>query len=86
MLFSLTDRHHEAMYAYYTASRWFGLAFDVIFLVFLAIVSTTELYSVTDSSTAGRYMITLIFFCLHICAVYLLHIWKLFCELGSYMS
>jgi hypothetical protein len=50
------------MYAYYVAARWFGLAMDVIFLVFLTIVSTTELYSVTDSSTAGKYMITLIFF------------------------
>jgi hypothetical protein len=42
------------MYAYYTAARWFGLAIDVIILVFLTIVSTTELYLVTDSSSAGK--------------------------------
>jgi hypothetical protein len=42
------------MYAYYTAARWFGLAIDVILLVFLTIVSTTELYLVTDSSSAGK--------------------------------
>jgi hypothetical protein len=43
------------MYAYYAAARWFGLVIDVIVLVFLTVVSTTELYSVTDSSTAGRH-------------------------------
>ena len=42
------------MYAYYTAARWFGLAIDVILLFFLTIVSTTELYLVTDSSSAGK--------------------------------
>jgi hypothetical protein len=56
LLFSLIDRHHQAMYAYYTASRWSGLASDVILLVFLTLVSAMELYLVTDSNSAGKYI------------------------------
>ncbi|XP_028400456.1 multidrug resistance-associated protein 4-like [Dendronephthya gigantea] len=52
VLFSLTDRHHQCMFAYYTAARWFGLVMDCILLIFLIAIVITVFVTVKDSSTA----------------------------------
>jgi hypothetical protein len=47
------DRQHEAMFAYYTAARWFGITLDLVLCIFCVLVGLFELYTVKDSSTAG---------------------------------
>lgn len=47
------DHQHEAMFAYYTAARWFGITLDLVLGIFCAIVGLMELYTVKDSSTAS---------------------------------
>ena len=47
------DHQHEAMFAYYTAARWFGITLDLVLGMFCVLVGLFELYTVKDSSTAG---------------------------------
>ncbi|CAB4021928.1 multidrug resistance-associated 4-like, partial [Paramuricea clavata] len=46
------DHQHEAMFAYYTAARWFGITLDLVLGMFCVLVGLFELYTVKDSSTA----------------------------------